>query len=235
MKPKPLHPWNLSYREAVEVQHGLASLVSCTSHIPNTVHYIAGVDISAPYSRGLTKGAVVVVEFPGLEVAEVEVAEVVTDFPYIPGLLSFREIPVLVETLARLSLAPDLLVVDGQGRAHPRRIGIASHVGLLYDMPTIGCAKSILVGTHEELGQEAGVHAALVDRDEVVGAAVRTRDSTKPVYVSIGHKVDLQSAVEWVLACTKGYRLPEPTRLAHQAAAGRIAVGLRRGAASQAG
>ncbi len=175
------------------------------------------------------------VEFPGLEVAEVEVAEVVTDFPYIPGLLSFREIPVLVETLARLSLAPDLLVVDGQGRAHPRRIGIASHVGLLYDMPTIGCAKSILVGTHEELGQEAGVHAALVDRDEVVGAAVRTRDSTKPVYVSIGHKVDLQSAVEWVLACTKGYRLPEPTRLAHQAAAGRIAVGLRRGAASQAG
>ena len=154
---------------------------------------------------------------------EVKVYRGKPGFPYVPGLLSFRESPLVLGALERLVTTPDIILADGQGLAHPRRFGLACHLGLLTDTPTIGCAKSILRGRPEwTLPSSAGSHVPLMDKGDVVGAAVRTRESVSPIYVSIGHKVSLESAVSWVLACCKGYRMPEPTRLAHLAAAGRI-------------
>jgi deoxyribonuclease V len=181
-------------------------------------------DISSVNERGMAKGAVVVLRFPELAVVESTVAEERVEFPYVPGFLSFREAPLLLAAWERLSLTPDLVVVDAQGIAHPRRLGLASHLGLFLDVPTIGCAKSVLCGRHGDPGEEPGASAFLLDNGEVIGAALRTKRGTKPVYVSIGHKVDLEAALRWVMACCHGYRLPEPTRLAHLAAAGRLAV-----------
>lgn len=183
---------------------------------------VAGVDISAPNARGVAKGAVVVLSYPELALVDTSVVEQRIDFPYVPGLLSFREAPAAVAAFEKLILTPDLILVDAQGIAHPRRLGFASHLGLLLDAPTIGCAKSILCGKHQPLGIEAGCHAELIDNDEVVGAALRTKEHTTPIYVSIGHKVDLATALRWVMNCCRGYRLPEPTRLAHLAAGGRL-------------
>ena len=196
--------------------------MSATSLIPPRPRYIAGTDISGEDKDGYAVGAVVVVSYPDLEVAEVARSMVRPEFPYVPGLLSFRETPVLIAALERLYLKPDILMVDGHGLAHPRRFGIACHLGLLLDVPTIGCAKSILTGRYQELAPEAASRADLVDRGDVIGAAVRTRRSVSPVYISIGNRVDLESAVKWTLACCKGYRIPEPTRLAHQAAGLRL-------------
>jgi len=181
-------------------------------------------DISSADERGMAKGAVVVLRLPELTVVESTVAEERVEFPYVPGFLSFREAPLLLAAWERLTLTPDLVVVDAQGIAHPRRLGLASHLGLFLDVPTIGCAKSILCGRHGDLGEDPGASAFLLDKGEVIGAALRTKRGTKPVYVSIGHKVDLKAALRWVMACCHGYRLPEPTRLAHLAAAGRLAV-----------
>jgi deoxyribonuclease V len=153
--------------------------------------------------------------------------EVVTDrveFPYVPGLLSFREAPLILAALEKITAVPDLIMVDGQGIAHPRRMGLASHLGLFLGVPTIGCAKSRLCGECEEPGNEPGSYADLTDKGEVIGATLRTRAGVKPVYVSIGHMIDLPSAMHWVLACCRGYRLPEPTRLAHQAAGANLRV-----------
>jgi len=144
------------------------------------------------------------------------------DFPYIPGLLTFREAPLALAAFERLEIAPGLILFDGQGVAHPRRMGLASHLGLFLDTPAIGCAKSRLCGSHAILGSEVGSYAELVDGDEVIGAALRTKAGVKPVYVSIGHKISLESAIHWVMRCCCGYRLPEPTRLAHLAAGGRL-------------
>ena len=164
-----------------------------------------------------------VLSYPTLETVECRIARTEVAFPYVPGLLSFRETPVLVPVLESLALRPDVLLVDGQGIAHPRRFGIACHLGLLFDIPTIGCAKSRLTGKFEEPGQAKGSHAELKDGEEVIGAALRTRDGTRPIFVSIGHKVDLESALRIVLGCVGKYRIPEPTRRAHLAAAGKIA------------
>jgi len=202
-------------------------MVSCASAISDNVRRLAGVDISPPDAEGVVRAAVVVLSYPGLDLEEVRLAEGKPGLPYIPGLLSFRETPVLIDALESLEQSPDIIIADGQGLAHPRRFGIACHIGLLTDTPTIGCAKSILRGRHGPLGSEHGSTAELVDRDEVVGVALRTRADVSPVYVSVGHKVDLASAVVWVLASCKGRRLPETTRLAHQAAAGHVAPGLR--------
>ncbi len=206
----------------MDIQRRLSSMVSFDSAVSESVRYIGGLDISPPDPQGNVRGAVVVLSYPGLKVEEVAVAEGPPGFPYIPGLLSFRESPVLVEALEKLEITPDILLVDGHGIAHPRRFGIACHIGLLADTPTIGCGKSILRGRHGPLGREAGSQAELIDKGEVVGIALRTRVDTTPIYVTIGHKIDLPSAVHWVLACCKGLRLPEPTRLAHLAAAGRL-------------
>lgn len=187
-----------------------------------TPRLVAGVDISAPNMWGVAKGAVVVLRFPELVLVESRMVEQRVTFPYVPGLLSFRETPLLLAACQMLGVAPDLIIADAQGIAHPRRLGLASHLGLLLNVPTIGCAKSILCGRHGELGEEPGSHVPLLDGSEVIGAALRTKQGASPVYVSIGHKVDLDAAIHWVMACCRGYRLPETTRLAHLAAAGRL-------------
>ena len=220
---RELHSWQLGVTEALEVQRRLATQVSERGGVI-TPHFIAGVDVSVLRIEGVVTGAVVVLEYPGFAIAETRVVRGRLDFPYIPGLLSFRESPVILTACEGLSITPDLILVDGQGVAHPRRFGLASHLGLLLDTPTIGCAKSRLCGRHEVPGVEPGSYAELVDGGETIGVALRTRLGTNPVYVSIGHKVDLPIAIHWVLECCRGYRLPEPTRLAHQAAGGNLKV-----------
>ncbi len=223
MKVQALHEWEVSVAQARELQFSLAKRVSTENRVASP-RLIAGIDISAPDSRGVATGAVVVLRYPELDVVELKEAHRGIGFPYVPGLLSFREAPLILAACERLSNVPDLVLVDGQGIAHPRRFGLASHVGLLLDLPTIGCAKSILCGVHQPLGEEAGSQAELLDKEELVGAALRTKSGVKPVYVSVGHRINLTSALEWVMNCCRGYRLPEPTRLAHQAAGGMLAL-----------
>ncbi len=224
MMVRSLHEWQVSPTQARALQLGLADRISRNNEVGDP-RLIAGVDISAADGRGIARGAVVVLRYPGMELVETRVVEGRPGFPYVPGLLSFRESPLILAACRELELTPDLFIVDGQGIAHPRRLGIASHLGLLLDTPTIGCAKSILRGRHEPLDREAGSVAPLVEDGEVIGAALRTRDGVAPVYVSIGHRVDLEAAVFWVKACCRGYRLPEPARLAHLAAGGKLQTG----------
>lgn len=221
-----MHPWQVTTEQAKQIQKALASQVSTKNHIV-APRFIAGADISAPGSKGLARAAIVVLRYPGLEIAEVRTAEHELEFPYVPGLLSFRESPLVLSACQQLELTPDLLLVDGQGLAHPRRLGLACHLGLLLDIPTIGCAKSRLWGSHGPVGAEAGDRVELVDEGEIIGAVLRTRPNVSPVYVSVGHKIDLDSASHWVMQCCRGYRLPDPIRLAHLAAAGQFAPGLR--------
>lgn len=217
MHVRALHRWNLLPAEAIAVQQSLRDqLVTCNEL--RRVRAVAGVDIST--ARGRAHAAVVVLRFPELEPLEAAEADLPLTFPYIPGLLAFREAPAILAAVQGLHIEPDLFIFDGQGLAHPRRMGIASHVGLILDKPSIGCAKSLLCGHCEPLGPAVGDYAELMDKGEVIGAAVRTREGTKSVYVSIGHKVDLATAVSYVLRCCRGYRLPETTRWAHRVAGG---------------
>lgn len=216
---RDIHRWDVSIAEAVEIQRSLAGQVVREGRC-HGVELVAGVDISGALETGLARGVVVVLRYPGMEVVERSIVTMKVAFPYVPGLLSFREMPLIIAACEQLRTRPDLFVVDGQGIAHPRRLGLAAHLGLMLDMPVIGCAKSILCGYHEALGGEPGDRAPLIDNDEIVGMALRTKHRVNPVYVSIGHKIDLGEACRWVLSCCKGYRLPEPTRLAHQAASG---------------
>lgn len=211
-----VHPWNLSPSEAIALQRELATQVRCEDDL-GPVRTIAGVDVSMQRFADEGFAAIVVLSVPELEIIEVAGARLPLTMPYIPGLLSFREVPLVLAAYERLETKPDLLMVDGQGRAHPRRIGIASHLGLALDKPTIGCAKSILVGTHGPLETTKGSIAPLLDHGETVGYVVRTKDRVNPVFVSCGHRVSNQAAVRWVLECARGYRLPEPTRQAHLA------------------
>ena len=229
MKARELHSWQVNSGEARDIQRALAGRVIRCGGL-DSPHLIAGADISGEDSSGVARAAVVVLSHPGLEVVEHRVVAVRPAFPYVPGLLSFREVPLLLAAFEGLSATPDLVIADAQGIAHPRRLGLASHLGLVLDVPTIGCAKSILCGRHGALPEEPGEYAPLCDGEEVIGAALRTRRGVRPVYVSIGHRVDLDAAVHWVMACCLGYRLPQPTRLAHHAAAGRLpAMPLARG------
>jgi deoxyribonuclease V len=216
-----LHGWRVSPAQALELQSRLAAQVVRTNQLSGP-RYIAGLDISVDRERGMGRGAVVVLSYPELEVAEVQTVEDSIDFPYVPGLLSFREAPITLAACAKLSITPDLFLVDGQGIAHPRRLGLASHLGLFLDRPTIGCAKSRLCGSHGTPDEAAGSYAELKDNNETIGAVLRTKAGTNPIYVSIGHKVDLDAAILWALQCCRGYRLPEPTRLAHLAAGGNL-------------
>lgn len=221
MRLRDLHPWDVTPKEAIDIQRRLASRVVREGE-PRDVRRVAGADISLDRARGRGAGAVVVLSYPELELVEVAVEEAPVTFPYVPGLLSFREVPVLAAALERVAGPIDLLIVDGQGLAHPRRFGLACHLGLLLDVPAIGCAKSRLLGEHATPDEEAGSRTDLTDSGEVIGGVLRTRTSVKPVFVSLGHRIGRAQAEAWVLRCCRGYRLPEPTRLAHQAAAGRI-------------
>src|SRR5918998_6633906 len=209
-----LHEWDVTPREAVELQKSLRERVRVTP-LAKKIETVAGADISFNKFDPVVYAAVVVLRLPTLEV--VEEAGVVSEkkFPYVPGLLSFRETPPLLQAWALLKTEPDAVMFDGQGLAHPRRVGIASHVGLLIDRPTLGCAKSVLVGRYEEPGAERGSWTPLVDKGETVGAALRTKTRVQPIYVSPGHLIDLEGAVELTLRSDGGYRQPEPTRRAH--------------------
>ena len=195
-------------------------MIDMRNCVSSEVRYVAGLDVSPPDSDGVVSGAVVVLSYPDLEVAEVSIAKQTPNFPYVPGLLSFRETPVLLEALHSLSITPDLLILDAQGYAHPRRFGLACHLGVTMDIPTIGCAKSLLVGDYDDLGEERGATAELTHKGEVIGLALRSRAGVTPLYVSVGHKVDLPSAARWVLSCCTGYRQPQTTRMAHAIAGG---------------
>ena len=216
-----LHDWTLAPRDAVALQQRLRPLVDVTRELdPRAIHTIAGVDISVK-ARGdgsAGRAAVVVMRFPGFETIETAVHEAPVSFPYVPGLLSFREGPLLEIAFAKLEAVPDVLVFDGQGYAHPRRLGIASHMGLWLRCPTIGCGKTRLVGTHAEPGPAKGDAAVLRDGSEIIGTVLRTRAAVAPVYVSPGHLCDVASANALVLAATTRYRLPEPIRAAHKLA-----------------
>jgi len=221
MRVRALHEWEVSVARAREIQFSLAKRVVTKNGITN-LGLVAGIDISSPDARGVARGAVVVLRYPEFNIVEVKVAQDKIAFPYIPGLLSFRESPLILAACEKLHNVPDLILIDGQGIAHPRRVGLASHVGLFLDLPTIGCAKSILCGQHRPVGEEAGSNAELLDNGEIIGAALRTKSRVRPIYVSVGHKIDLASSLQWVLKCCRGYRLPEPTRLAHLAAGGML-------------
>ena len=206
-------PWPTTIAEARAVQEALRSNVRTSGDLP-PLRRVAGVDVHYAPSRGLAFAAAVVLDGASLEVVESAMATVPVAFPYVPGFLSFRETPAALAALALLEHRPDLLLVDGQGVAHPRRFGLACHIGLLVDLPTIGVAKSRLVGSHAEPALEIGAQAPLYHRDVIIGAVVRTRAAVRPLYVSVGHRLDLEAAVNAVLALGRGYRLPEPTRLA---------------------
>ena len=219
MKYHALHSWDVSPEEARQIQNRLRTQVVTTDRF-GTINTVAGVDIGL--KKDIARASVVVLNFPELQVVDSVVTESPVRFPYIPGLLSFREIPPLLIAFSQLQTEPDLVIVDGQGIAHPRRFGLASHLGLVLDKPTIGCAKSRLWGRYEEPDSEQGAYTYLTDKDEVIGAAVRTRTNVRVVYISIGHRISLDSARTWTLACCQGYRLPETTRHAHNAASGKI-------------
>lgn len=202
----------------IELQRRLAGKVILTDDLPARITTVAGVDAAFPRGRGVTRAAVVLMSFPALKIIERAVVEVPTTLPYIPGLLSFRELPAVLGALERVSAVPDLVLCDGQGLAHPRRFGIACHLGVETGLPAVGVAKSRLCGAAEEPGSSKGDRSVLIDRDETIGMVVRTRDRVRPVYVSSGHRVGLDTAVELVLACCSRYRLPEPIRMADRLA-----------------
>jgi deoxyribonuclease V len=214
------HAWDVSPAEARRIQADLAARVDLTDAIAlDAITLVAGIDNTYVTEDGkTTAGAVVVVlTFPEMEAVETAFTWQPIAFPYVPGLLSFREAPAVLAAYADLTVEPDVILCDGQGYAHPRRFGLASHLGVLLDRPTIGCAKSRLIGEYEEPERLFGANTPLVDRGGVVGAAVRTRPRHKPLFVSPGHKISVETAVEITLACCRdGAFLPEPTRLAHQ-------------------
>jgi len=214
MTSPALHSWDLTPSEAIGVQRRLRNLVRLQP-LARPVNTIAGADISFNKFSETVYAGIVVFSLPDLRIIETAGVRSVTKFPYIPGLLSFREAPSLLEAWEKLKTKPDVLTLDGQGIAHPRRFGIACHVGVLLDWPTIGCAKSILVGRYDDLGLEAGSRSSLVDKGEQVGVALRTKNKVAPVYVSPGHLIDLDSSIDLILRSITKYRLPETTRQAH--------------------
>ncbi len=220
MKAREMHSWQMTIPEACKLQLRLAGEVISQGTIDKP-RLVGGLDISVPRGRP-ARAAAVVLTYPGMAVVEVKTLEAEPPFPYIPGLLSFREAPLLLALCERLEKTPDLIMVDGQGIAHPRRFGIASHLGLLLDIPTIGCAKSRLCGEYKMPGEAAASYTELTDRGEVIGAVLRTKQGTRPLFISVGHRTDLMTAVAYVTACCRGYRIPQPTRLAHLAAGGNL-------------
>jgi deoxyribonuclease V len=213
MKIHSLHPWDMSIPEGQKLQERLADSVRLCP-LPKKIRFVAGADMSFRKEEDLFFAGVVVLRFPSLDVVEEVSAVRRTAFPYVPGMLSFREGPVLLDAFSRLKTEPDVVLFDGQGIAHPRRLGLASHLGLWLDLPSVGCAKSVLVGKHEPPGEKRGEMAPLLHREERVGVALRTRAGVKPMFISPGHLADFESSVEFVLRCCRGFRLPEPTRLA---------------------
>lgn len=219
MSPGVTHPWQVSIEEAKAIQLELAGEV-ITEDDFGEVHTVAGVDVGFEDGNRMARAAVAVLSYPGLELIDQAVVRRPVEFPYVPGYLSFREIPAALQALERLGHQPDLILCDGQGRAHPRRFGLASHLGVYLDRPTIGVAKTRLIGEYREPGLQRGSQSPLFDGSEVIGAVLRTRTRVKPLFVSIGHRVSLPSAIDYTLSCCTRYKLPETTRWAHRLASG---------------
>ena len=203
--------------EARQIQERLRSRTIIQDKLTK-VRYVAGVDVGFKDNFKITQAAIAVLSFPELKLVDKALAQVPTTFPYIPGFLSFREIPAILPAFEQLKIVPDLLLCDGQGYAHPRRFGLACHLGVLLDLPSIGVAKSLFVGKHQEVGMEKGSYQLLQDRDETIGLVLRSRTKVKPIYVSIGHKISLMTAKDYVMSCLTKYRLPETTRWADKLA-----------------
>jgi deoxyribonuclease V len=221
MKIYQRHSWQLTVQEAIAIQEKLQSEVITSDKLQEPIQYVAGVDMGFEEDGTISRAAVAVLSFPDLQVVETSLAYRPTTFPYIPGFLSFREIPAVLDALEKVKITPDIILCDGQGIAHPRRFGIACHLGVLVDLPTIGVAKSLLVGKHEELSETRGSWQPLIHKKETIGVVLRTRTGVKPVYVSSGHRVSLPTAIDYVMRCTPKYRLPETTRVADKLASDR--------------
>ena len=211
-----LHPWDITPKEAIALQKQLASQV-VSKPLPERITLIAGADVGYSSSYNSAVAALAIYTYPSLEFRELVQFSDKIAYPYVPGLLSFRELPLLLKTFPLLQQQPDVVLCDGQGVAHPRRLGLASHLGLWLDLPTVGCAKSRLVGTHGKIGPKKGQYRSLLHRRERVGVVLRTRTMVKPLYVSPGHLADVQSSRRLVIRCCSKYRLPEPIRRAHLA------------------
>jgi len=209
-----LHPWNVTYKEAVKIQKELKDKV-ILKKIDKRIKYVAGLDVSYARGSNIMWAGVVVLDFPSLNKAEERWSQKKVSFPYIPGLLSFREVPALIDALRKMEIEPDLIFCDGQGIAHPRGLGLASHLGILLKKPTIGCAKSPLVGTYNQVGEHKGNYTYLIYQNKVIGAVVRTRSKVKPIFISPGYGIVLNDCVKFVLKSCSTYRIPEPTRQAH--------------------
>lgn len=218
------HRWDVTPAQARAIQNELAALISPVKPAGFAPRRIAGVDVGFENNGTVTRAAVVVLDIESLLPVDCAIARRPTHFPYVPGLLSFREIPAVLDALAQLDSAPDALLCDGQGIAHPRRLGIAAHLGLLTGLPSAGIAKSLLIGTHDTVPEAQGEWTALRDGAEIIGAVLRTRARCKPVYVSRGHRLDLDTAIELTLRCTTRYRLPETTRWADGIASRKLPV-----------
>ncbi len=216
MEIKYNEPLPTKIEEAKEIQKQLQPQVITEDKL-GKIEYVAGVDVGFPENNTISQAAVAVLSFPKLKLVEKQIATCPTVFPYIPGYLSFREIPVLLLALEKLKITPDLILCDGQGLAHPRRFGLACHLGVILDIPTIGVAKTLFVGKHEELPQKKGSWQPLIDKEETIGAVLRSRYNVKPIYVSIGHRISLPTAINYVMGCITKYRLPETTRYADRA------------------
>jgi deoxyribonuclease V len=213
-------PWVKTVAEAKKIQEQLRDRV-ITRDCFERIKYVAGVDLGFKDNYRISQAAIALLSFPELELVETAIASIPTAFPYVPGYLSFREVPAILAAFPQLKITPDLILCDGQGLAHPRRFGLACHLGVLLDLPTIGVAKSLLIGKHETLSTTKGSYQPLIDRGETIGVVLRSRDNVKPIYVSIGHKISLDSAIAYVLQCLTKYRLPETTRWADKLASGK--------------
>ena len=214
MKIRQLHPWNVTFHEAIKIQKELRNRV-ILKNLPGKIKYIAGTDVAFSKKAETVWACVVVLSYPELKKIDEACFKGRAHFPYVPGLLSFREIPFVLEALQKLRREPDLIFCDGQGIAHPRGLGLASHLGILIEKPTIGCAKTRLVGEFSEVGQNRGDYRYLFYKGNKVGAVVRTRSGVKPLFVSPGYAVLMDDAVRLILECGGRYRIPEPTRQAH--------------------
>ncbi|WP_028590069.1 deoxyribonuclease V [Paenibacillus massiliensis] len=215
MEPKFIHPWDVNEAQSIEIQQELAKKVIQTDQLSG-IYYIAGVDVAYHKSSDQLVAAVVILEKDSLECIETSVIEDTAQFPYIPGLFSFRELPPIIKAFEKIQHTPQLIVCDGQGVAHPRRCGLASHLGVLFDVPTIGCGKTRLWGEYSEPDIWRGSTAPLIDDDEVIGNVLRTQDKVNPVFISVGHRISLDTACQWILDLAPKYRLPETTRQADQ-------------------
>jgi len=218
MKIKFFHDWNLSPSEAIEIQKQFRYEVETQDRFDKPIKTVAGIDLGYDVENDTSRAVVVVLSFPELELLATTEARLPIQFPYVPGLLSFRETPVAIKALEKLEITPDVILCDGQGLAHPRRFGIACHIGILADVPTIGVAKSLLVGKFENLDEIRGSIAPLTHKNEQIGVALRTKNKVQPLFISVGHRVSLETATDLVLQCTPKYRLPETTKLADKLA-----------------